>query len=451
MSGFFSEKNKLIFLFVLAVIFGLTLSFIFSQKIDPAALFIDSQAYKTTALNVINHHVFSYNNAPPYEPSGFRAPGYPLWLALIYLVFGSFKPAIFLGIFVFALTVPLIYLIARELFDKRIAFLAGILFALEPWGAFLSGAIMSEQIFLPAFVLAVYLFIRYLKQNSHKFLYLSAGLLGISALIRPNALYIWPVFAIFIFFKKNGFLKSLKTAGLASLIFLFVIAPWLIRNKVVLGTWQITTVQGFSLFVDNFNTFQVHRGKFKSLDEGYEIAYKLTKGFDIMSKEGTEILMRAALKGIKEDPYSYTKLSIFSMPSFFIRNSYSSLGYYLGAKEFKIQSQTLSLLKQRNFSAVWDKMRDFSAGEWILLLSGFFWPVIAILFLTGIFISLVKFKSNRSGILLILGVVFYFVSITTLMIELARFRIQAQPFIFMFAAAGIFYFSDYLYKKFTHG
>src|SRR3989344_2111829 len=169
--------------------------------------------------------------------------------------------------------------------------------------------------------------------------------------------------------------------------------------------------------------------------------------FDIMSKEGTEILLREALNGIKEVPFGYIKLSIFSMPNFFTRNSYSSLGYYLGVKEFKIQSQTLSLLKQRNFSEVWDKMRNFSSGEWILLISGFFWPVIAILFLIGIFISLIKFKSSRSGILLILGVVFYFVSITTLMIELARFRIQAQPFIFMFAAAGIFYFSDYLYKK----
>lgn len=442
-----NNKNKFIALFILALIFELSLVFVYHGKINPSALFIDSQAYKTTALNVINHRGFSFSEMPPYEPSGFRAPIYPLWLSVIYLIFGSFKPAIFLGLLAFAFAAPLIYLIAKELFDERIAFLAGILFALEPWGAFLAGTIMSEQIFLPIFVLAVYFFILYIKQNSNKFLYLSAGLLGISAITRPNALYIFPFFAIFIFFKKNGFLKSLKTAGLASLIFLIVIAPWLIRNKIVLDTWQITTVQGFSLFVDNFNTFQVHRGKFKSLDEGYEIAYKLTKGFNIMSKEGAEILMKEAIKGIKEDPYGYIKLSIFSMPNFFIRNSYSSLAYYLDVKEFKIQSETRNLLKQRNFLLAWDKIRNLSAGELMLLTSGFFWPAITILFLAGIFISLAKFKLNRLGIFLIIGVVFYFVSITTLMIELARFRIQAQPFIFMFAATGIFYFTDYLYQK----
>ena len=100
MTGFFSEKNKLIILFVVAVVFGLSLSFIFSRKIDPVALFIDSQAYKTTALNVINHQVFSFYDRPPYEPSGCRAPGYPLWLAAIYLIFGSFKPAIFAALLI---------------------------------------------------------------------------------------------------------------------------------------------------------------------------------------------------------------------------------------------------------------------------------------------------------------------------------------------------------------
>ena len=436
MIGFFREKKRLILLFVFAVVFGLVISFIFRQKINPAVLFIDSMAYKAIALNIIEHGNFS--DPDQTSPNNFRTPGYPLWLALIYLIFGSFKYAIPIGIIVFSFTAPLAYLIARELFNEKIAWLSGLLVALEPWATFLTGTIMSEQLFMPLFLLSVYLFIRYLKQNSHVFLYFSAGLLGICALTRPNALYLWPVFAIFVFFKKNGFLKSLRIAGLASLIFLLVIAPWLIRNKIVLDTWQITSVQGFSLYVTNFNALQVYLGNFKNLNDGYTRAYKITEGFSVSATKGSEILMKEAVLGIKNNFFDYVKISVLSLPNFFISNSYSSLGYYWGFKEFKIQSQIFGLIKVRHFSEAWNKILNISWGERILLASGFFWPIISILFLVGGAISLFKFKPINL-IFYIIGIIFYFDVISHLMPELARFRIQVQPFIFMFASVGLIY------------
>ena len=190
------RTNKLILLFILAVIFGLVLSFIFRQKINPTALFIDSMAYKATALNIIEHGSFS--DPGQSEPNNFRAPIYPLWLSLIYLLFGTFELAIPIGIIVFSFTAPLTYLIAEELFNEKVAWLSGFLVAFEPWAAFLTGTIMSEQVFMPMFLLSVYLFIKYLKEDSLVFLCFSSGLLGISALTRPNVLYLFPILLIFI-------------------------------------------------------------------------------------------------------------------------------------------------------------------------------------------------------------------------------------------------------------
>src|SRR3989344_9578370 len=72
----------------------------------------DSPGYMLLAKNLVEHGVFSLSDAPPYIPSNIRTPGYPLFLALIYFIFHSFVPAIFLGAAAAAFAAPLVYLIA---------------------------------------------------------------------------------------------------------------------------------------------------------------------------------------------------------------------------------------------------------------------------------------------------------------------------------------------------
>lgn len=48
----------------------------------------DGRNYAQIARNVLEQHVYSHDTAPPYGPSLIRLPGYPLFLASIYSVFG---------------------------------------------------------------------------------------------------------------------------------------------------------------------------------------------------------------------------------------------------------------------------------------------------------------------------------------------------------------------------
>src|SRR6266852_2301290 len=48
----------------------------------------DSKTYARIARNVLEQHSYSESEAPPYEPTLIRLPGYPLFLAAIYKVFG---------------------------------------------------------------------------------------------------------------------------------------------------------------------------------------------------------------------------------------------------------------------------------------------------------------------------------------------------------------------------
>ena len=48
----------------------------------------DAKTYARIARNILEQHSFSDAEAPPYEPTLIRLPGYPLFLAAVYKVFG---------------------------------------------------------------------------------------------------------------------------------------------------------------------------------------------------------------------------------------------------------------------------------------------------------------------------------------------------------------------------
>jgi len=48
----------------------------------------DGKVYAQIARNVIEQHSYSHATEPPYDPSLIRLPGYPLFIAGVYAVFG---------------------------------------------------------------------------------------------------------------------------------------------------------------------------------------------------------------------------------------------------------------------------------------------------------------------------------------------------------------------------
>src|SRR5882724_83693 len=48
----------------------------------------DGKVYAQIARNVLEQHVYSHETEAPFDPSFIRLPGYPLFLASIYSIFG---------------------------------------------------------------------------------------------------------------------------------------------------------------------------------------------------------------------------------------------------------------------------------------------------------------------------------------------------------------------------
>jgi Dolichyl-phosphate-mannose-protein mannosyltransferase len=111
----------------------------------------DGKVYAQMARNLLEQHVYSHDEAPPYAPSLIRLPGYPLFLATVYSIFGHYNNTAvrIIQALVDTLTCGLVALLAfywepqKEL-KRRAALIALILAAACPFTVIYVGTILTE-------------------------------------------------------------------------------------------------------------------------------------------------------------------------------------------------------------------------------------------------------------------------------------------------------------------
>jgi 4-amino-4-deoxy-L-arabinose transferase-like glycosyltransferase len=177
------------------------------------------------------------------RPTAYVGPGYSLFLAAHYSVFGFNLDVVRLTqILLGAISCVLLMLTAQILFNRKIGFISGILLALYPLDFYQSGLVISEQLFSFLFMLFVYINIKVFsnlkKGKITNTLLLSAFfcgiVLGLSALVRPNALIIPVALLLIILFSPNELRKNLLIIiGVIMVGFFISIMPWIIRNYIL--------------------------------------------------------------------------------------------------------------------------------------------------------------------------------------------------------------------------
>ena len=412
----------------------------------------DSPGYMTIAKNFVDHGVFSFDNTPPYTPTNFRTPGYPLFLALIYLIFNSFAPAMFFGALISAFAAPLIYLIAGEIFSKKIAFTAGVLSAVEPLGLFLGISILTEGVFTPVLLFSVYCFIKYLKTSNQKYLWGASALLGGATLIRPIMFYFWPVAILFIIYKERfDWRIVIRKAGVFVAIFFLILSPWLIRNKISINSWQIAGMQGYVIFVDHYGAVLRYLGEVGPLSDVQNRAVAIVGPDRVLTPQGSDELFDAALTGIKDHKLVYLNIYSKSMISFFIANGYKSLFIDILGIPAKAPFIPFELFLRFDFASILKTLNNMDfAGFLIYWGSKFFWVTIFMSFLSALVYLLIKkdYKNIKYEIVFITAVIFYFAFITgPTAIGGGRTKAPINGLIFVFAVFGIFNFFGYLKRK----
>lgn len=171
------------------------------------------------------------------HPTAFRPPLYPALLALPMRVLGAgaLWPgrllAIIIGLGVIALTVTY----ARRIAGDRAGLVAGLAVAVVPSLVANDTVTLSESLGL-ALSLAVLLAL--LDDRA----LLAGGLTGLLLLTRPNA-YLVVAVVVAALWRSVGWRRASVALGTCAV----VVAPWALRNVIVVGTPKLVTSDGFTL------------------------------------------------------------------------------------------------------------------------------------------------------------------------------------------------------------
>ena len=169
----------------------------------PALPVSDFVGYNSLAHRLVNGLGYS---------STYRVPGYPLFLAALYALFGDdlLFPKLANAI-LSTLTCLFTYLIADKAFSRKVALTASGIVALLPSHVLYAGLLATESIFTCLMLGSTTLFLFALERADRRWLLLMASgfVLGLAALVRPIALFLPGMWMFFLLWKRYSLPKAI--------------------------------------------------------------------------------------------------------------------------------------------------------------------------------------------------------------------------------------------------
>lgn len=213
---------------ILIVLLGLFLRIVVASNVRPIA---DEMVHGTHAIDIISSGVINEQNECP------------VWFYLTdlsYMLFGVNATAgRFLSIFFGTLTILLVYLIGKNLFNEKIGLISAFLLSISAYH--IRYALMEMDEAMIFFLLLSFYFFNKSLVNNRKISYFSIALMAIATLIKPIALpFILSFGLYFLFFaykeaeKRKEFLRrNYKPMLLSVAIFLLFMTPLIAYNVIL--------------------------------------------------------------------------------------------------------------------------------------------------------------------------------------------------------------------------
>lgn len=404
----------------------------------------DASFFDAIAQNIAAGHGLVAAQDIEYIKAGqaiFENPGYPLFLAGIYSLFGhSYLIVKIFQALLWSLTCLIIYFLGKEFFNQKVGFIAGIISAVYPPFILETNILYTETLFTFLLLVAILFLVKGIsKINVIGCMFLSGLFFGLANLTR-SVIFYFPIFVLIflLIFYKNK-IKALKAFILLLIGIMLVMGPWMTRNFLI--------------------------SKFSQ--EGISLAKEYTKA--LSGERGVKsIIMDTSLKKI---------------PSLVINRLLRLYGLPHGLVYIQSDISYKKYLLERNFSILRQKEFWFKLGitflHWLILLGAIagviYWagkslsittvlrcsPLLLHTFQDDAGVLVYTRKRNKSVVLLLL-IVFY-ITLATLTYSLMsdatftgiqaslasttpRYVFPIMPYIIIFAAYGIFQ----LHKNFNN-
>lgn len=208
---------------------------------------IDTQDYVTIAKNLAEHGVYSRFADPPFEPDAMRTPAMPLYYMFFIAVFGlsGMTAALLVLNILLSFTAILAYKLGRLYLRHRLAFVFAFIVAVHPLLAYRTNIAEADGLFFYLFLLATYLFSKFVFEKQEKYLYLCAAALGALALTKPTGVAAAALTFVFLIYPLRKLENARKKFVFAVAVFALIISPWLLRNFVTFGKVSMSSIGSY--------------------------------------------------------------------------------------------------------------------------------------------------------------------------------------------------------------
>jgi 4-amino-4-deoxy-L-arabinose transferase-like glycosyltransferase len=416
----------------------------------------DAIGYFRLAENLRHHGVFSRSEQPPFAPDSVLTPVYPFFVAVLLALAGGklWIIPVAQGL-VNSLSAVLVFKAGEKLSGTRAGFIAGLCFALDPSALVRTFSLLTESLFTFLFLAANFFLIQYASKPSAKSLITSAALLGAAALCRPVALYFIVPAAAILFFANSGPLKTrARNAAIYVAVFALTLSPWLIRNKLIFGMAQLTSIQGINLLLINVTflkatqehiDFAIAEQRLEAeadslmLAQGFvaekiRLYYKGEQyGYQLNDPRASQVYQELAAQKILASPLLYARVHLTGIIPSFLDTSVRDF-YYFAGKERPMLGLRALLVTGDLGSALKKFWSRVEPGYLALYLLNLGWLLVHYLLA---FISIVRLAKEKSYASLVLPVLpLFYLLFVTAPAGSERFRFPAMPYLYLLSASA---------------
>jgi 4-amino-4-deoxy-L-arabinose transferase-like glycosyltransferase len=407
-----------------------------SQNIKPVlpVMYQDSHEYADLAQSLIHQSSFAQDG----QLETFRVPGYPFFVAVIYLIDGYFLVT-FVQIILVFISALLIREIGIIFSGKKVGEIAAVFFLLNPVVLILSLIILTDILFLFLFLLGFYLAVSIQKEKLIGKVILASVIFSCAIYVRPIGLFALPVFIAPFLVSKISLSDKIKSVCIMILIVLISLTPWIMRNYKLTGVADFSSSKSMNfafyyvpMFLSNKNGTTVEAERL-NIEKATNVPIE-----DWRNLHFSPVLSSITDKIILNNPFSYIKYHILASTPFLFSSSVQEAIYtYRSAMMLPVMSED-------------GVMRYLLSGQFKLFFQGViavWWKMaerIFLLFMYAVAIfGLWKNRKNKMSWLLVFTV--FYLMLLSGPVANVRLAVQSFPFILLLFASGLA--TIYKYKK----
>jgi len=391
----------------------------------------DTKEYQNLALGLLNNHNFNDYNY-------FRTPGYPLLIAFFYSIFGI-KPWIIIlfQILISLISIFVTYLLANEMFNKKIGIISAFIFSIEPHSVLHTTIFLADTILILLFLLSAFSLYNSIKKEKLSLLILSAILLGVSTYFKQITQYYLIIGIILIFvYNKTSILIKTKKSIIYLIFYFIIISPWMFHNYLKFNHFQFATTQGYNLLMDNVSIVELNikHKTIKEVRKEFRNIAKNSLNENSNQFDYSDTYHKIAFEYIKNHPFIYAKYHLSGIKNFFLTLNTHTFMRHFG---FVNNENPISLYDNTKNSFFQSVNLFFKTKPILEILIGLsiaiYLSIIYILFGFGAYFI---FKEKNYFLLFfIVSIIIYF-AILSGAIGYARYKLPVIPFYTIVGAYG---------------